>query len=208
MIAETISSAMSISMISRRDRLIGKERFRERETSSTALDLIPAWALQVCDEPGMVADTNILLDVVFDRDRKSKRVMKLVEHGDIELFVTQATIDEFHSRCGWVARHAPPAHLREVTDLLADATRVRLPYATRPETFPQLLDRTDAKFLQLFLESGADFLVTRDNDLLDMNAYVSRECKGRIVKPKECLLWPWVHQLLAQLPPESQEECR
>jgi putative PIN family toxin of toxin-antitoxin system len=123
--------------------------------------------------------------------------LRLVENEVIDLTVGEDGVAEL---ADVLSRPDVRARFPALTDELVDQFLARLRRAAHvvaaaPATFPFDRDPKDAKYLDLALDIGAVFLVTRDNDLLDLmtgddatgRAWRERAPGVRIVDPVEFL---------------------
>jgi putative PIN family toxin of toxin-antitoxin system len=145
----------------------------------------------------VVLDCNILLQAVSRRTGPSAAIFRHLEQNHIEAFVSKAIIREFRkiwTYPGIVARnpHVTEAVVNDFVDyLLFRGTLVRdVPHVI---DFPR--DPHDEPYLDLALAVGADYLVTRDPDMLSLADGHSPEAKQfrqrcpklRIVMPPKFL---------------------
>lgn len=149
------------------------------------------------DRRSIVADTNIVLDHVFGRSAASIHLMNLVILGKIELFETRETIDEYRDTAHFLSRRRRPVNAESAAIAFSKATTLELPDPDAIE-FPHL-GTMDQVFLRLFLETDADALVTRDRHLRNVRGELPADYRCRIVKPEECLAFPWAQVLLEKL---------
>jgi len=97
-------------------------------------------------------------------------LLELEEIGELELFVSEACLDEIREVLARpnLQRKFPSLTISTVNDFL---DRIRLcSVLTKdvPSLFELDRDPKDAKYVDLVIAARADFLVTRDNDLLDL----------------------------------------
>jgi putative PIN family toxin of toxin-antitoxin system len=117
----------------------------------------------------LVLDTNVWLDwLVFD-DPSVAPLRAAVEAGRAEVVIDEACEQELarvlgYPRRGWPLDAAAQAACLERCRAIARHTES--PIAQHAARLPLCRDPHDQKFLELALSCGADFLVTRDNELL------------------------------------------
>ena len=97
-------------------------------------------------------------------------LLELVEIGELELLVSEAGLEEIRevlTRPG-LQRKFPSLTISTVRDFL-DRIQVCSAYSANVPSFFELdRDPKDAKYVDLAIATKADFLVTRDKDLLDL----------------------------------------
>lgn len=144
----------------------------------------------------LVLDTNIWLDwLVFD-DPGITAIRSVVEAGDAEIFITEACEQE-------LARVLTYSFRKKVLDsaaqtlCLAQFRRVARAYAPTPPhpheqekaffvaALPVCKDPDDQKFLELARDCRADWLLTKDRDLLVFARRKYQYLPFRIVTPAQ-----------------------
>ena len=137
----------------------------------------------------LVLDTNVWLDwLVFD-DAGIAPIKAAVACGQAEVFIDAACEQELLRVLAYPLRkHVLDADARAA--LLAECRRVaRLPEPGEREGalhhLPICRDPDDQKFLELARDCHADFLVTRDRELLRLARRKLRPAPFRIVTPAE-----------------------
>lgn len=141
----------------------------------------------------IVIDTNVLIDSDHGDFAFATRILDAVLDGEIEAFVSNRVEHE--------ARRKVP---ELITDLAQQAKIVDyFKTATRIENPPRLgrltADPDDDKFLELAAEAKADFIVTSDHHLLDIESFEGTQ----IVRPEA--FWQVVED---QRDPEGQNRWR
>jgi uncharacterized protein len=134
--------------------------------------------------PRAVFDCNILLQAAAFRDGPAGLCLRLVEQGSVALFVSKATLAELTRVFSYeeVQEFAPHLTPRDIESFFR-----RLEYrATRARTVRHLIedprDPTDEKYLDLAVAVDADYLVTRDKDLLSLrtsHSVVAKQIRQR-----------------------------
>lgn len=136
----------------------------------------------------LVLDTNVWLDWLVFNDPGIAAISKVVAAQGAEIFATAACEQELMRVLTYPMRKAP---------LDADAQAACLTQfrrmARRPEdagrgdgaALPRCGDADDQKFLELARDCGADFLITRDRDLLVFARHKYQPLPFRIVTPPQ-----------------------
>lgn len=117
----------------------------------------------------LVLDTNVWLDWLVFNDRGIAAIRHAVEIEGAEIFATPECEQELARVLGYPLRKTPLDaatqaeclsrfhRLARMTDGISNSAAAAL---------PRCADADDQKFLELARDCGADFLVTRDRDLL------------------------------------------
>ncbi len=121
-------------------------------------------------------------------------LLELVEIGELELFVSEACLEEIREVLirPSLQRKFPSLTISTVRDFL---DRIQICSVYSASVFVLERDPKDAKYIDLAIATKADFLVTRDKDLLDlreqgsllMQLFEKLECECKIVEPFEML---------------------
>ena len=149
------------------------------------------------DKYVVVFDTNVFLQALANTSGAAVRCLEYFEQGKIILAISRATFAE-------VTEVLSRSHLRQKYPLLTDeriaALYERLVYhgiylrrVSQHFSYPR--DPDDEPYINLAIEVAADYLVSRDNDLLDLMKWdqaAGREFQKRfralrIVTPEEFL---------------------
>lgn len=122
------------------------------------------------DRPSVVYDCMIFLQGLIKETGPGVDCLALFEQGRIELFISKAVLDEIVDVLTRpVLQQKFPLLTRERADTLLKGLKET---ATFLETFPAEFhyerDPKDEVYVNLAHAAGATFLVTRDNDLLDL----------------------------------------
>jgi predicted nucleic acid-binding protein len=139
-----------------------------------------------CSVPRIVLDTNVCLDLLVFRDPACMPLHDALQRGAVHAMTRPDCRDEWlrvlhypglpvddTSRPALVAafdalNHLAPAPL---TDAVA-----------RP--LPRCADPDDQKFLELALETGARWLLSKDKELLKLASRAQRDCRFAILQPQ------------------------
>ena len=122
------------------------------------------------DRPRAVFDCNVLVQALAFESGPAARCLRLVEQSRVELFVSRATLAELRRVLGYeevrdMSANMTPIRIAAYLDELAyRATRVR----TVRHVFDFPRDPDDEPYVDLAFAVRADFLVTRDKDLLSL----------------------------------------
>jgi putative PIN family toxin of toxin-antitoxin system len=122
----------------------------------------------------VVLDTNVLIDGVKDEYSYEKRIIDAVIAGEIEAYANRQTMQENKLIMSQLIDN--PEYEKQVRDFFG-----QLNYVVNRRNISVVRDPEDNKILESAVEAGAEYLVTRDNDLLRLGSY--EEIK--IVNPSE-----------------------
>ncbi len=130
----------------------------------------------------LVLDTNVWLDwLVFD-DPSVAPLRVAVAAGTAQVYIDEACEEELGRVLAYPRRGSTLDAMRQAACLeRCHAIARRAQAATRDDTMrlPRCRDPHDQKFLELALSCGADFLVTRDHELLAL----ARRLPFGVVRP-------------------------
>ncbi|MEW6130670.1 MAG: putative toxin-antitoxin system toxin component, PIN family [Acidobacteriota bacterium] len=127
----------------------------------------------------VVFDCNILWQAFFSKTGASGRCQKLVEDGKIILFLSADVLDEVRDVLtrpetqNQFAQATPEA----VEAFLKDLTSKAVVLKSVAQKFRYERDPKDEPYINLAVETKADYLVSRDKDLLDLMTGHTAECK-------------------------------
>ncbi len=122
----------------------------------------------------IVLDTNVIIDGIKDDYSYEKQIIDAVRAGEIEAYANLQTIQENKLIMRRLIDN--PEYEQEINDLLSQITQV-----VNRRQINIVRDPEDNKILESAVESGAEYLVTRDNDLLSLEKYEDVE----IVNPSQ-----------------------
>jgi uncharacterized protein len=151
----------------------------------------------VTDLPRVVFDCNVLLQAAARERSVAAQCLNLAESGHVQLFVSREVLAEVEDVLNRPEIRAPFPDLSDeivgafLKRLQKHSTLVRLV----PKKFSYLRDEDDEPYINLAVAAGADFIISRDRDLLDLMTGHSDECKEfrqrfrplRVVEPIEFL---------------------
>jgi putative PIN family toxin of toxin-antitoxin system len=128
----------------------------------------------------IVLDTNVLIDAFKDEYSYEKRIVNEVIAGQLEAFANHQTLRENKLLLRQVVNNED--YKKELNDFFTQVNNV---HSRRDINIVR--DREDNKILASAVEANADYLVTRDNDLLQIGEYDG----VKIVNPTE--FWAKYH---------------
>jgi len=121
-------------------------------------------------KPRVVFDCMIFLQAAAKPSGPAAVLLELVEICELELFVSEACIEEIRDVLARpsLQRKFPSLTISTVSDFLERIRLCSVLTKDVPSLFTLDRDPKDAKYIDLVIAARADFLVTRDNDLLDL----------------------------------------
>lgn len=122
----------------------------------------------------IVIDTNVIIDGIKDDYSYEKQILDAVINGEIEAYANHQTLSENKLIMNRLIEDE--AYKREINLLFSQINMVR-----NQHQIHVVSDAEDNKILESAVESKAEFLVTRDKDLLELNHFEGIE----IVTPAE-----------------------
>lgn len=121
----------------------------------------------------VVIDTNVLIEGAKDPHSFQVRIMRLALAGELQPLLSPRTLRE-HERL--IERLVVEDEYRTLLqNFLEQAETVQPSVDTVREATGASSDREDDKFLSLAKEGDADYIITRDNDLLELETYGETE---------------------------------
>lgn len=116
-----------------------------------------------------VFDCNTLLQAAANRNNPSSACFRLVESGIVRLFVSRNTLDELYDVLNRdYIRTAFQYDDAVVAEFVGKVRSVSVFVENVPARISLARDVDDEEYLNLAIEAKADFILTRDNDLLDL----------------------------------------
>lgn len=148
--------------------------------------------------PKVVFDCNVFLQALVNPDGPAGRCKQLVDRGEIELFVSEdvlAEVAEVLSRPR-TREFAPALTLEVIEAFIADIRLKSICLRNVPGEYSFERDPKDEQYINLAIVAGAKFIVSRDNDLLDLMKPGIREAREflrrypmlKIVQPSDLLI--------------------
>jgi putative PIN family toxin of toxin-antitoxin system len=140
-------------------------------------------------KPLVIYDTGVVLQATLTPRGPAEQALQLLESGAVTAVMNNALRQEYEDVLQRLALLEKYSRLRQGTVIMdqlarADALMERVPNAPKRISYPR--DPKDAPTINLAIEIAADFIVTRDADLLDLNddPTFQRVCPHtRIVNP-------------------------
>lgn len=148
--------------------------------------------------PRLVLDTNVCLDLFVFGDAQCAVLLGALHAGAVEAITDVACRDEWLAVLAYpqlaldaARRDAAVAAFDARLSLLPEAQRKPLPGVAK---LPRCADPDDQKFLELAQACGAQWLLSRDNELLKLARRARRDHGFDIATPQA---WSRVHAGLA-----------
>lgn len=148
------------------------------------------------DKPRVVFDCNVLLQAAARGSSVAAECLNLAESGLVRLYLSREILAEAEDVLN---RPEVCARFPELSDEIVGAFLKRLQkisvlVRSVPKKFSYPRDE-DEPYINLAVAAGADFIISRDNDLLDLMTGHADECKEfrqrfrslRVIKPDEFL---------------------
>jgi putative PIN family toxin of toxin-antitoxin system len=128
---------------------------------------------------GVVFDCNVLLQAAARRTSPAAACLRLAEEDFICLYLSEDILTEL---ADVLSRPKVRARFPELTDEIVNEFLDQLRSTAEivkhvPKVFTYKRDADDEPYINLAVEAGADYLVSRDNDLLDLMTGYTDECK-------------------------------
>ena len=149
------------------------------------------------EKPRVVFDCNVLLQAAARERSVAAKCLNLAESGLIQICVSREVLAEVEDVLN---RPEIRAHVQDLSDEIVGAFLKRLQklsvlIRSVPKKFSYPRDEDDEPYINLAVEAGADFIITRDKDLLDLMTGHTDECKEfrqrfrslKVVEPVEFL---------------------
>ncbi len=149
------------------------------------------------DKPRVVFDCNVLLQAAAREKSVAAKCLNLAESGIIQICVSREVLAEAEDVLN---RPEIRAHFPDLSDEIVGAFLKRLQKHSVlvrpvPKKFSYPRDEDDEPYINLAVAAGADFIISRDRDLLDLMTGHTDECKEfrqrfrslRVVEPVEFL---------------------
>ncbi len=138
--------------------------------------------------PNLVLDTNAVLDWLVFHNPASQPIAQAIVSGEVRWIVNAAVRDELAHVLGrGVVDRWQPDLPRLWQTWERHATPMGQPPPGSPQRRPQCTDTDDQKFIDLALDAGAQWLITRDRALLKL-ARRARSLSLAIVTPERFTL--------------------
>ncbi len=120
--------------------------------------------------PGIVLDTGIFLQAAISRTGPAAGVLRLAERGAVTLYTSDALLDEVRDVLTRPAirRKNPRYSDQDIENLVRFLEVKGIRVAEMRTHFQYQRDPDDEYLVNLAIEAGAKYLVSRDKDLLDL----------------------------------------
>lgn len=117
-----------------------------------------------------VFDTNTLLQGILSENGPAGQCVKLVDDGRIQLYFSWETFEELQDVISRpvLRRKFPVLSSNRAEIIIHSAAENSIFVSDPPKLFSLDRDRNDEKFVDLALAAKAEYIVTRDKDLLDL----------------------------------------
>lgn len=122
------------------------------------------------DPPEVVFDCVVFLQAAANEKGPSGRALDLLDTGEIKLLISEEILLEIRNALN---HRRVRQRLRGITDerveaLIKRLDKLAIPVNEVPRAFDYPRDPKDEPYINLAIVAGAKYLVTRDNDLLDL----------------------------------------
>ena len=147
--------------------------------------------------PGVVVDCMVFVQAAAHEKSPAARILDLLDEGKITLYMSKLILAEARYVLN---RSDVRARLRKLTDVAVEALFERLDQNATlitqvPARFVYPRDPKDEPYINLAVEMRADYLISRDHDLLDLMKWEKEEGREfqkrfrflKIVTPKSFL---------------------
>lgn len=147
------------------------------------------------DPPAVVFDCVVFIQAAANEKGPSGRALDLLDTGEIKLFVSEKILLEIRNSLN---HPRVRQKLRGITDerveaLLKRLDKLAIAINEVPRSFEYPRDPKDEPYVNLAIVAGAKYLVTRDNDLLDLMSVENQEARAfRRLYPSLSILNPVV----------------
>jgi putative PIN family toxin of toxin-antitoxin system len=122
------------------------------------------------DTPAAVFDAMVFLQAMANDQGPAFACQRLVDEGKLTLFVSPAVLEEAKEIANrpLLQRKFKNLTPKHVETFLQDVRAVAILIADVPHVFSYSRDPDDEPYINLAIAAGAQYLVSRDNDLLDL----------------------------------------
>jgi putative PIN family toxin of toxin-antitoxin system len=120
--------------------------------------------------PRVVFDCNLFVQGIANRNSPARKALRLFFNGEISLFVSEPIIREVGDvlNRAEIRRQLPGINDRVVNAFLTKLEARAILLANVPEEFHYERDPDDEMYINLAIVADAAYLVSQDNDLLDL----------------------------------------
>jgi putative PIN family toxin of toxin-antitoxin system len=132
---------------------------------------------QPANRPGVVIDCMVFVQAAANENSPAARILDLLDEGKITLYVSKLILAEARYVLN---RPDVRARLRTLTDVAVEALFERLDsnailIKQIPKRFVYPRDPKDEPYINLAIAADATYIVSRDNDLLDLMRWDTEE---------------------------------
>ena len=149
------------------------------------------------EKPHVIFDCNIFIQSLLNPNGVASKCVEIVQNGKAKLFVSKETLEEVRDvilRPNVLSR-LPDANEFQIETFIEHILNISTFVNSVPHSFDFERDPKDEIIINLAIEAGAEYLVSRDKDLLDLMTGYTDECKDfrrkfrsiKIVNPVEFL---------------------
>ena len=136
--------------------------------------------------PVLVLDTNIWLDWLIFDDISTLPLTNAKNNEEVRIMIDEPCKDEFLRVLSYPKLRLTKIEKAKYISLFeAHSIAIKIPSKKSLSSLPQCQDKDDQKFLRLAEFARADWLISRDNDLLRLNNKLSKNC----FKVITCMEW-------------------
>ena len=144
-----------------------------------------------------VFDTNIFLQSLLNPNSIAAKCLETVRSGKVKFFVSKDTLAEARDvilRPNILAR-LPDADAGQIEAFIEDISNISTLIRAVPESFRFQRDPKDEIIINLAIAAKAEYIISRDKDLLDLMSGFTDDCKEfrqrlrplKVVEPLEFL---------------------
>lgn len=145
----------------------------------------------------LVFDCNVFLQALLNPNGVAAKCVESVRDGQAKLFVSKATLEEVRDVIlrPNILSHLPDADEFQIEAFIEYITSISTFVDSVPHTFDFQRDPKDEIIIDLAACAEADYIISRDKDLLDLMTGYTDECKNfrrrfrglKVVNPVEFL---------------------
>ena len=123
-----------------------------------------------------VLDTNVVLDLLVFDDPQARPLLAALKQGALEAWADARTLEELRQVLGYASFGLDAAAQQALLARYGTLVRVAPPVDPArgaPPQLPRCADRDDQKVLELAARAGAQWLVSKDKQLLQLRGWSS-----------------------------------
>jgi uncharacterized protein len=149
------------------------------------------------DKVRVVFDCNLYVQALVNPDSPAADCLELALSGKVEPFISRQTLAELKEvlQRPKILRLFPHATLEQIEAFLGEVVAVSTHIRRIPARFAFDRDPKDEPYINLAIAADADYIISRDKDLLDLMTGHTKECKEfrqrfrrlRVIRPQEFL---------------------